>query len=136
MFLNSNSSTIFKFNFSCFKWKAIPSLCTISVNTVSLIIVKILVMFKLRSRGSNSNFRFLLFVKSATCKSIDSVLGLNFCISTPVCWDDSLDILTRRSRFLGEKLTQLWISSSVYIIKLKYFVFLFFAKLVLLISYR
>ena len=78
---------------------------------------------------------FLIFVKSVTCKPLDSMLGLNFFISTPMCSDDWLYILTRRSHFSVEKLTQLLISSSVCIIKLKYFLFLFFAKLTLLTSY-
>ena len=69
--------------------------------------VEVLVMSKLRSRGSNFNFRFLIFVKLVPCKSLDSVLGLNVLISIPMCSDDSLNILTRRSRFSGEKLTQL-----------------------------
>ena len=42
---------------------------TISFNLVSLIIVENLVMFKLRSRGSNSNFHFLIFVRYVTRKS-------------------------------------------------------------------
>ena len=58
---------------------------TVSFNPISLIMVETFVLSKLRSRGSNSNFRFLIFVTSGPRKSLDSVLGLNFLISAPMC---------------------------------------------------
>lgn len=58
---------------------------TVSFNPVSLIVVENLVMSKLRSHGSNSNFHFLIFIKYVTHKSLDSVVGLNFLICTPMC---------------------------------------------------
>ena len=78
--------------------------------------VETLIMSKLRSCGSNPNFRFLFFVKSVTRKSLDSVLGLTFFIS-----------LTRRYSFLNERLTQWCTSSSSCVIKFGKLVFLFFS---------
>ena len=91
------------FTFSSFKPKTTPSMWTIAFNHISLMIVEILVL-------SKSWFlvripTFLVFVKSVTRKLLGSVLGLNFLISAPLCRDGSLEILTRRSRFLGENLT-------------------------------